>query len=49
MAKQITWIETLRLSLKQSDEVLKGLTVEEGRGFLKINQKRLLRQRHQDL
>ena len=33
MAKQITWIETLRLSLKQSDEVMKGLTVQEGRGL----------------
>ena len=37
MAKQLTWIETLRLSLKQSDEVMKGLTVQEGRGYLKIH------------
>ena len=37
MAKQITWIDTLRSTLKQSDEVMQGLTVQEGRGYLKIH------------
>ena len=32
-----TWDQNLRVSLKQDEAVLKGLTIENGRGSLKLN------------